>query len=326
MSKYRIIGFIISKWPSSGILVTILSLIVLPSLVILSDYLYNPVLKESLLKDVYYIHGNPEITALEYSVSFVQISIFLMIIFLYPPYPAPISIEKYFKVAGYERAVIEYEFVKKILYFAVPLFIILTVLPYIDPLIRQFSSITLVQTYRESTFSVAQTVLLFVVLAGIIKMVIAVLRKKFRLYFAKGCFEIAAKKKEDTDKMSYFIKGLEAYNAYLRRNLNVQIGDIKKIISKVLGLSHEKKFTVVDAISDHFLKDTSEIYALEPLRWLQHYVVHGEIEVKDSDESLEELLTQQPTIDKIKDMSSFFAVTAIPLAISLVDLYQRFVH
>jgi hypothetical protein len=326
MGKHELKHFIVSKWPSSGLLVTVLSLIVFPSVVILSDYLYNPVLKQTLLKDTYYVGDHFELTILEYSIRFVQISIFIIILFFYPPYPTPLSMEDYFKERGYKSAVIEYEYVKLILYVAVPLFIGLTAIPYFDPLIQQYYSITF-ETYQGTTFVVAQTVLLFVVLAGILKLIFAVFRKKFRLYFAKGCFIIALEKKDETAKMSYFIKGLEAYNSYLRRNFDVQINDIKKFISKIWGLPLEERYNAVDEISTVFIKNPSEIYTLDPLRQLQKYLLYGRIEEDNSQYfSLEELLTQQPTINKIKDLSTFFAVTAIPLAISLVDLYQRFLQ
>jgi hypothetical protein len=343
MNKAKIKQFIVSGWPSSGKAVTVLSLVILPIIAILSSVLYDMVLKEILLRDVYYAGGSVELTVLEYSIRFVQISIFIMIIFLFPPYPAPIPIGKYFENRGYETAVDEYQTAKIILYIAVPLFIILTVLPYLDPLIQRYSSITLTLAYRESTFSLTQTVTLFIVLAGILKIILTVYRKKFRFYFAVGCFEKAkAKGEKETDKMSYFIKGLEAYNAYLRRNLKVQIGDLKKIISKILGLPHQRKIHKVDVISDSFIKNALEIHNLEPLRTLQEFLIEREkvdgkderidendkkIDGKDIQQlSLEGLLTQQPTIDKIKDTSSFFAVTAIPLAISIVDLYQKVVR
>jgi hypothetical protein len=178
MNKAKIKQFIVSGWPSSGKAVTVLSLVILPIIAILSSVLYDMVLKEILLRDVYYAGGSVELTVLEYSIRFVQISIFIMIIFLFPPYPAPIPIGKYFENRGYETAVDEYQTAKIILYIAVPLFIILTVLPYLDPLIQRYSSITLTLAYRESTFSLTQTVTLFIVLAGILKIILTVYRKR----------------------------------------------------------------------------------------------------------------------------------------------------
>jgi hypothetical protein len=320
-AKKAIIGLVTSIWPVSGRSVTIISLVMLPIIVIGSDFLYSVVFKEFLLKDVNYVTDIPELAFLEYSVRFVQISIFIMIIFVFPPYPAPIPIDLYFKQRSPERAVDEYQSVKKILYVAVPLFILLTVLPYVDPVIQRYSSLTFTQAYRENSFFVAQTVSLFVVLAGLLKLIFTVLRKKFRLYYAKGYFAKAeAVRMDETLKVSYFVKGLEAYNSYLRRNLNVQIGDTKKFVANVLALPHHRKINELDRICNIFSHTAAETHALEPLRPLQHYLTDGQ------PISMNQLLTQQPVIDKIKDMSTFFAVTAVPLAISVVDLYQKVVH
>jgi hypothetical protein len=321
MAMKAIIGLVTSIWPVSGRLVTVISLVILPIIVMGSDFLYSVVFKELLLKDVNYVTGIPELAFLEYSIRFVQISIFIMIIFLFPPYPAPIPIDLYFKQRGPERAVDEYQSVKKILYVAVPLFIVLTVLPYVDPVIQRYSTITLTQAYRENSFFVAQTVSLFVVLAGLLKLIFTVFRKQFRLYYAKGCFAKAkAVRNKETEKLSYFVKGLEAYNSYLRRNLNVQIGDMKKFVASILSSPYHKKIKDVNRICDIFSRTSAETHALEPLLPLRHYLATGQ------PISMDQLLTQQPIIGKIKDMSTFFAVTAVPLAISLVDLYQKVVH
>ena len=63
-----------------------------------------------------------------------------------------------------------------------------------------------------------------------------------------------------------------------------------------------------------YLLNPSEIYTLNPLRQIQKFLLYGRVEENDSQYyfSLEELLMQQPTINKIKDLSTFFAVTAIP--------------
>jgi hypothetical protein len=54
-------------------------------------------------------------------------------VIIYPPYPAPFSIEKYFVKRGFESAVSEFELVRKILYVAVPLLIFFTVIDFLKP-------------------------------------------------------------------------------------------------------------------------------------------------------------------------------------------------
>ncbi len=61
-----------------------------------------------------------------------QIVVFVVMELIYPPYPAPFSIEKYFIKRGFESAVSEFELVKKILYAAVPLLIFFTTINFLE--------------------------------------------------------------------------------------------------------------------------------------------------------------------------------------------------
>jgi hypothetical protein len=322
----NLIHLISSKWPRSGQLITILSLVIFPILVILTDYLYTFILKETLLKNAYFIGASIELTLLEYSIKFVQITIFIMILIIYPPYPAPITIKDYFRERGYRSAVIEYEYVKIILYIAVPLFILLTALPYFNGIISKYIPITFTEIYNNTTYKIAQTVLLFVVLAGILKMILAVFRKKFRLYFARGCFLISTDKQDETEKIYYLIKGLESYNSYLKRNFNLQLNNIKDIVSKIIGSPIKKRHQIIYEISKIFTNNRSETNELEMLRSLKNYLNTDKIEINDIELDLAELIVKQPTINKVRDIVGFFAVTAIPLAISVADLISRFLR
>ncbi|MDW3680141.1 MAG: hypothetical protein QOA14_11330, partial [Nitrososphaeraceae archaeon] len=53
-------------------------------------------------------------------------------------------------------------------------------------------------------------------------------RKRFRLYFAKGCLSIAKNSNDEVEKMEYLIKGLDSYNSYLKRHIKLEINEIKK--------------------------------------------------------------------------------------------------
>ena len=57
-------------------------------------------------------------------ITYIQIIVFFFILVVYPPYPAPASIERYFKERGYKKAVDEYEFIKKVLYVVIPLVLV----------------------------------------------------------------------------------------------------------------------------------------------------------------------------------------------------------
>jgi hypothetical protein len=73
----------------------------------------------------------------------------------------------------------------------------------------------------------------------VIKLLLEQGRKKFKLYYAKGCFRIASKETTDEiDKARYFMIGLAWYNKYLKKNINLQIKDMIRIRSKVITHLH----------------------------------------------------------------------------------------
>ncbi|HXV87683.1 MAG TPA: hypothetical protein VD710_01165 [Nitrososphaeraceae archaeon] len=64
--------------------------------------------------------------------------VFVVMVLIYPPYPASFSIVNIFVKRGFESAVSEFELVRKILYVAIPLLILFTVIEFLKPFIEQF--------------------------------------------------------------------------------------------------------------------------------------------------------------------------------------------
>jgi hypothetical protein len=325
--KKGFLSHISSGWIASGKIFTIISLIILPSMVIILTALYDQTtqsfLKYTIINYEYIYHNiEPihEIPFLFYSYYFFSYSVIAILIFIYPPYPFPVSLGKYFKERGFDNAVIEYEFVKKILYIAVPTFLILTViLPTATPTIELYSSIKLKTTLEQYGFTIAEIYSVLVVFAGLLKIILALVRKHFRLYFAKGCLLLISEKKDEVENMNYFVKGLDSYNSYLRRNLHLQINDLKKFYLKIIRASAQEKKDVMTRMSKAFADDNLEIDTLRPLRELQKEIPKF---LKTTGIS-EKFLTKQPLFDKIKDQSAL-AATIIPLAISMFELYLKF--
>jgi hypothetical protein len=314
-------------WIASGRIFTIISLIILPFIIIILTNFYeqsvNSYSPYAIINFDYILQkGEPSFLPLPflfYGYQFFSYSVLVIILFVYPPYPFPISIGKYFKEMGYGNAVIEYELVKKILYIAVPTFLTLTViLPIITPAIELYSSIKLKTILEQSAFTLAKIYSLLIVFSGLLKIILVLIRKKFRLYFAKGCFLIMSNKKDEVENMNYFMKGLDSYNSYLRRNLQLQINDLKRIYSRIMTASPQEKKDLMVKISKPFIDDNLEIDALSPLRELQMEI----LKLLQTPIS-EQFLTKQPLFDKIKDLSVLGA-TIIPLVISIVELYVRF--
>ena len=60
-------------------------------------------------------------------------------------------------------------------------------------------------------------------------MAFALSRKRFRLYFAKGCLSISKNSNDEVEKMEFLIKGLNSYNSFLKRHIKLEINEINEI-------------------------------------------------------------------------------------------------
>jgi len=210
----------------SGFQLTIIVLIVLPSAVVISHYFMTQVAIDyfKIISTADTIEQNLEYAKLLVSLSSTfQIIVFVVMVIIYPPYPAPFSIEKYFVKRGFESAISEFDLVRKILYVAVPLLIFFTVIDFLKPLFEQFVSDETISLFTENIiFYSARGFLFLTVLAGLLKMAFALSRKRFRLYFAKGCLSIAKNSNDEVEKMEFLIKGLNSYNSFLKRHIKLE--------------------------------------------------------------------------------------------------------
>ena len=297
----------------SGFQLTIIVLIVLPSVVIISHYLLTEVVISYFkgISTVDTVSENLEYAKLAVNLfSAFQIVVFVVMVLIYPPYPAPFSIEKYFVKRGFVSAVSEFELVRKILYVAIPLLIFFTVIDLLKPLIEQFVSEDVVAMFTENiVFYSARGFLFLTVLAGLLKVVFALSRKRFRLYFAKGCLSIAKNSNDEVEKMEYLIKGLDSYNSYLKRHIKLEINEIKKIYSKITTLPSKEKSDTVNRIIKSFESGDT----LEPVRYLSS--LH--------DNKTELFLTEEPLEQKIK-LQVTYAAGIIPVILTIIQSVINF--
>lgn len=75
----------------------------------------------------------------------------------------------------------------------------------------------------------------FSVTAGIIWMILVAVRKELGYYLAKLLFQTTIHEKEESKKAEYLVKGTRIYDKFLRRTLNLEINNSKKIYSKILS-------------------------------------------------------------------------------------------
>jgi len=297
----------------SGFQLTIIVLIVLPSAVIISHYFLTEVVINYFksISTIDTIRENLEYAKLAVNLfSAFQIVVFVVMVLIYPPYPAPFSIEKYFVKRGFESAVSEFELVRKILYVAIPLLIFFTVIDLLKPLFEQFVSDEIVSMLTDNiVFYSARGFLFLTVLAGLLKVVFALSRKRFRLYFAKGCLSIAKNSNDEVEKMEYLIKGLDSYNSYLKRHIKLEINEIKKIYSRITTLPAKEKMHSVNKIIQSFESGDT----LEPVRYLSS--LH--------DSKTELFLAEEPLEQKIK-LQVTYAAGIIPVILTIIQSVINF--
>ena len=293
----------------SGFQLTIIVLIVLPSALIISHYILDAVVLQYFksISTIENIGQNLEYARLSVNLfSAFQIIVFVVMVIIYPPYPAPFSIEKYFIKRGFESAVSEFELVRKILYVAIPLLIFFTVIDLLKPLFELFVPEEIVSMLTENIlFYSARAFLFLTVLAGLLKAVFALSRKRFRLYFAKGCLSIAKNSNDEVEKMEYLIKGLDSYNSFLKRHIKLEINEIKKIYSKITTLPAKEKIDTVSRIIQSFESGDT----LEPVRYLS--TLH--------DNKTELFLAEEPLEKKIK-LQVTYAAGIIPVILTVIQI------
>jgi len=329
----KIISRLSDFWVVSGKVMTVISLIVIPSLLILSHYyIYQQTSSKSYF-EIDPITGKP---ILKYRdnfdvflmiVAYVQLIIFFFILLVYPPYPFPASVGRYFQERGYKKAVDEYEFIKKVLYIIIPLVLVFGIWstePIASPIVEgtvQFLPSEFLQEIKVNQKTVYDSInhddlyvdfpallLILVFVATVFKLVCIRVRKDFRLYYARGCFVICQGESNEVRKMSYFTMGLNSYNYYLRRLISLEIGDLKtKIYSKIASSSVEEKSKIMNSIISSFLTDKSmEANTLEPVRQLAEF----------TQKSITDFLTKQPFLNKLKEWTAISSVI-VTMAVSL---------
>ena len=100
------------------------------------------------------------------------------------------------------------------------------------------------------------------------------------------------------------------YDKYLRRTLNLEINNVKKIYSKIISDPNLNKNESMSLITESFESNDK----LEPIKCLSQITY-----VEDDKDTF---LVDQSIGKRIKDMAIFFA-TIIPVAITVIQLFLQ---
>jgi hypothetical protein len=313
-------------WYFSGKMFATLVLIIFPTLVLLSQVAFEEMrlyfikgLENGSLT-IQYINSNIYIY---YIIIYFQYSVFLITLAVFPPFPAPHSTEKYFRIRGFENAVLEYEFVRNILLVTLVLLIVILTFTIILPFVHSYFPPPLNTLLNPAILNAAGTgqevlplhiiyylrfYLFIIVVGAFLKILFAIAKPEFRLYFAIGCFRIIQRKRDEVVKMRYLIRGVNSYNKYLKRCMNLQMNDLTKIYSKISSAPQEERERIIESLSD-FLERGSN--TLQPVKYL--------LTISKIPE--EEFLTEQQLKEKIKEGYTLL----IPVFTIIVTLITSFI-
>jgi hypothetical protein len=168
-------------------------------------------------------------------------------IVLYPLSSVVYSTANYFKNRNYRNLIIEYEYIKKIIYVLFPFFVlyIISVLlgqprfPFPYPVDNSNEAANNIRLIADA-FLYFKIAALFAVTSALLKIILLLAKKNFQFYFAKACFNLSSEKQYNkVDKMRYFLRGLYFYNKYLNRNLGLQISRLEDICYNIMIKSED---------------------------------------------------------------------------------------
>jgi hypothetical protein len=300
---------------SSGNTIPIVMLVVLPIVFMLS---YSG-LFDSIFMLIPY-EANDGLS--QYVGPFVRIGVIFIIFGIYIPYPLTYYTERFFKKRGHRDSVMEYDTIKKILYFSIPLpvaFVIITLFfqyqyQYsVDPAYDYYHSQSLeplivfadLSNESRGLVPILNTTVLIIIISGLTRLLIYLARRDFRYMYAKSCFLITANESiDEMQKMKYLLKGLNSYNIYLRRHLHMRT-DVNKILLKIGFTAEGKKESILKSLHNCFEEDR-----LGPLKYISSL-----LDIPPT----EELLAKEKLGERLKEWITLVAII-IPILISINQL------
>ena len=234
--------------------------------------------------------------------SLLQYGVFIVMLIVYPIYPAVFSIQKFFvEREPQNSAIVEYKILKNLVYVLFPFFIFAIVYS-IAVRMKVTVIVNFASEWVPSYFIVIVIgVIFFIVASALLKIVVIITRKDFRFYFAKTLFKTMLNK-DEVEKIKLLVKALNSYNRYLSRNLSLQINDIKKVYSKILSDISLDKEKIIKELSIAFEDDNDKF---NPIKCLSEA-----LKVTDTDH----FLAKESRGKRIEDWASVTATIVSTIA------------
>jgi hypothetical protein len=236
------------------LIITLIVLIALPVLLGTTNFFSSGIYNERIIR-FSLIYFNDPYTGLWIVYSF-QYIVFAVMLILYPIYPLIFSIEKYFWKRNPRVAIAEYDLLKKITYALFPFFILALALMIASRITPENQLSSIINSLGDSMFEPLVYsilgVIFFVVGSALLRIILLNTSRHFGFYIARMAFRAITEERDDVERMKFVIKGLNSYNMYIRRNLGLQINNLKMIYSRMVSDPTIDRTTSLNDLSKAF--------------------------------------------------------------------------
>ena len=238
-------------------------------------------------------------------VFYFQSTVLVIMLLIYPMYPAIFPTQEYFKKIGNCNAVFEYKILKRIVYVLSPFFVYGLIFLITQRIFLQNPMLEIMNFLPSSFvfyfFLIIIVPSFFIVGSALIKILYLISRRQFRYYFAKAYFSMLLKGEDHVEKTRYLVEALNSYNKYLRRNLGLQINDLKRIYSKFLSDPSLNKNIAIEELSSA-IKNSDKLRLITSLSNL--------LKIQDTDL----FLVREPLRKRLQDWATLIGTVASALA------------
>ena len=207
----------------------------------------------------------------------------------------------YLGIRDIQNRIHGFEFINKLLYVVVTVFLILSAFIIID-------NVKLHKGILDYPILKAAYITLSMYVGFWIYWVIRTSHSRtFSFYFARACSEVISVKMYEVDKIVFLDKSLKSYNKYLRKNINLQINNSSKICSEIICPSirqHSKKILSAMNVLPQTFRSRNK---LSPIKYLATLFDIN---------NLGQFLIRPPAAQKIKEFIPIFtAIVSTIIAI-----------
>ena len=227
-------------------------------------------------------------------------------------------VEKYFLKKGWKKAILEYQFIKKIVCIEIIFCFIMFVLYIISS--KEHYHLYFIWYGSHHNNSINYLIFpyllinhigrefIYSIFLGILWIACQTRKSEFYYYLSKGYINLSSASENNINKTKFLFKSINTYNKYIRTSLNLDIYKIKRIYSTLLVDNNIDTNEIIRSLSLSF-NDNNKLILLK--------TISNDLKIKETSE----FLTKENIINKLKDDGIFILVGLIPVIINILQYF-----